>query len=617
MFQFFPQIEYSLIAGQTLLFTDIFRTVRVQFSNPELLPTITSIGGERPDQLSNRLYNSTRYYWTLFFTNEIKNPFKEWGQSEEAYTKKIEAEYDGFSYQFGNVSRYLPPESSYEFDNDNPQILRYEGTDLSGISVGDLIIVETGNGSYSLRGLGAGLIKGKIIDCLSPHFGQTIIPEDLDFQNTIKQISCGSYFSSVLGASGDICAWGQDIGLANAPFGFDTTSSGMYKSKSNDFSFINATGSRIIGVLTSNGGLTCYGECPDFNLYYGGETGFVKTYWTSGNTGGIGIKQNGTAVHYGLSGPSVNFYDAACGSDYCVGIQLSNYGITGWGGETAFAYTTNFPTGITGFTGIASGSKHNLALHSSGQIYAFGISAEGRTVVPSGVYKKISAGENLSSALDTDDELVVWGKIKNYNYSCDNRGNPQPISVTATDLNGTYSLLDSGSDHIILKSSGTPKKYIGVINSIDSVLKKINAKPYQYPDVNPVQINETDIDPAGSVVSIWRFNLNTSQYEEVKIIQHKLLTIQKYLDSVLYIQIGGTLLDPSSADNWLNTYIPNYKNADDIDGYLTLRKQLMDQNVYNRSQIKYLSLSGAQNLESVVNTLINDQTVSSITSTEL
>ena len=71
------------------------------------------------------------------------------------------------------------------------------------------------------------------------------------------------------------------------------------------------------------------------------------------------------------------------------------------------------------------------------------------------------------------------------------------------------------------------------------------------------------------------------------------------------------------ADNWLNTYIPNYRNADDIDGYYTLRKQLMDQNVYNRSQIKYLSLSGAQNLESIVNTLINDQSISSITSTEL
>jgi len=613
MFQFFPQIQYSLISGQTLAFTDIFRSVKVVFSNPEQLATTTNIAGERADQISSRLYGSGRYYWTLFFTNNIKNPLKEWGQSEEAYTKKIEAEYDGFSYQLANTSIYLPNEGSPGLPA--VELSRYEGTDLNGITVGDLIIVETGNGSYSLRCLGAGVILGTD-SCASPHYGQSIIPEDLDTQNNIKQISCGSYFSSALDQSGTIYAWGQQIGLDESPFGFNPQSSkGLYKSKTAGYTFINASGNRIIAILTSDGGLTCFGNCSDFNQTYGGETGFIKTYWTSGISGGLGIKENGTVVNYGLNGPSVALYDADCGFDYCVGIQLANYGLTGWGGQSSSAYLTNYPSGITGFTGIAAGYEHNLAVRSNGEIYAFGISAEGRTIVPSGSYKKVSAGKYHSAAIDSNDELVIWGKITKSDNNCFFVGTPE--LVTPKSISGTYDLLNSGLEHLLLKSSGTVKKYIGIINSVDNLFKKINAKPYQYPDVNPILVDNPDIDPSGTVVSIWRYNQNTGQYEEVKTIQHKLLTIQKYLDSVLYVQIAGNILDPSVNNNWLNTYIPNYQNADDEEGYITLRKQLMDQNVYNRSQTKYLSLNGAQNLESIVNTLVNDQTISSITSTEL
>jgi len=604
MINLFPTIDYSLISGQTLQFVDIFKTVNIEFKNKNLLQTTTKIIGERPDQLSYRLYQSSNYYWSLFLTNNIKNPFKEWGQSEEAFNKKIEKEYEGFVYQFANNSKYLPPENSYPIQNTDIDV--YTGVDFSNISAGDLIMVETGEGSYSIKCLGAGIVVSTDF-CGDPQRGQSIVPDDLDIQKNIKQVSCGGYFSSCLDTSGRIYAWGKDIGFNDSPYGFLSKSSkGLYKSISSGFTFINASGDRIIAIK-NDGGLTCFGDCSkDFSIHYDGDTGFVKTYWTKGLCGGIGIKNDGTVKYYGITGPNVQLHDADCGLNYCVGVLKSNFGLTGFGGISPFnEYKTNFPSGITGFTGVAAGLYHNIAINSKGGLCGFGISAEGRTIVPNStsIYKTVSAGRYHSAALDQNNKLVTWGSIATYLGSC--VGTETKASIT--NVSGTYSLLDSGFDHLILRSSGTVKRYIGVINSVDTLFKKINVKSYQYSDINPL-LTTQDIDPSGSVVSIWRYNQSSEQYEEIKTIQNKLLTIQKYLDGVLYIKIAGNVIDPSVNNNFKNIYLPNYKNADDEESFDTLRKQLTNQNIYNTKQIKYLSNNGVQVLENTVSGILNGTT---------
>ena len=603
MIELFPTVNYGLTSGQILEFVDIFKTVNVNFSNSDRLQTVTKIIGERPDQLSYRLYNTSNYYWSLFMANGIKNPFKQWGLSEEAFTSKIENEYEGFAYQFANNSRYIAPQGSVGFNSSD--LDPYSGVNFSGISLGDLIIVESGEGSYSIKCLGAGVVVA-LDSCGNPHRGQSIVPDDFDNQKNIKQVSCGNYFSSCLDTSGFIYAWGEDIGLNNFPFGFLTISSkGLYKSISSGYTFINAAGNRIVAI-TPNGGLTCFGDCSqDFNIQYGGETGFVKTYWTKGVCGGIGIKSNGDVIYYGLTGPAVQFYDADCGHNYGVAILKSNFGLTGFGGSSPYnEYKTNFPTGITGFTAIACGLYHNIAIKANGGLCGFGISAEGRTVVPqdTNVYNKVSAGKYHSAAIDSDDELVVWGKVTTYSGTCVG-------SETTIDLNtisGTYSLLDSGLDHLIIKNSGTVKKYIGVINSIDTAFKKINAKPYQYSEINPILYSQQTVDPSSSIVSIWRYNNLSNQYEEVQTIQNKFLTIQKYLDSVLYVNLSGNIMNPATGSNFKDQYLINYMNSNNVDGYETLRKQLTNENIYNTSQIKYLSENGVQSLQAIVVNSLNN-----------
>lgn len=49
------------------------------------------LDGDSPVSVSDEIYKTTQYYWTLFYINNIVNPYTDWfmSQSElEAYTKK-------------------------------------------------------------------------------------------------------------------------------------------------------------------------------------------------------------------------------------------------------------------------------------------------------------------------------------------------------------------------------------------------------------------------------------------------------------------------------------------------------------------------------------------------
>ena len=70
-FRKFPQTEYDLLNDSNLrTITDIFRNVDV---NEEQLDGFLSYkferieDGERPDQLSFRLYDSSDFYWTFLY----------------------------------------------------------------------------------------------------------------------------------------------------------------------------------------------------------------------------------------------------------------------------------------------------------------------------------------------------------------------------------------------------------------------------------------------------------------------------------------------------------------------------------------------------------------------
>ena len=94
-FRKFPQTEYDLLNDSNLrTITDIFRNVDV---NEEQLDGFLSYkferieDGERPDQMSFRLYDSSDFYWTFFICNDfLKEGYNSWPkglQQLEEFTK--------------------------------------------------------------------------------------------------------------------------------------------------------------------------------------------------------------------------------------------------------------------------------------------------------------------------------------------------------------------------------------------------------------------------------------------------------------------------------------------------------------------------------------------------
>ena len=134
--------------------TNIFKSITVTLDDAVKTNKTKLKFAERPDQLDNRLFQNSNYIWSIFLCNNIRNPITYWNSSETNFIEKIENNYSNWVYQFVNNSDYIPGNTFY-YD----EITRnsYTGVDLSGISSDDLIIYETGQGSFSINSIGAGI----------------------------------------------------------------------------------------------------------------------------------------------------------------------------------------------------------------------------------------------------------------------------------------------------------------------------------------------------------------------------------------------------------------------------------------------------------------------------
>ena len=617
MFQYFPKINYSF-SGGTFEVTDLFRSVDVTIDNQNPISNITSLPGERPDQISSRLYNRPDYYWSLFLINGVKNPFKQWAQTQESYIEQIENEYSGWVYQFANTSPYIPTDGSTGFTGEF--LNHYNGVDLDGILPGDLVIYENGSGPYSIKCFGAGGVTSEQF-CGAPQYGQSLIPDEFDQQNNIKQVTGRKHITACLDNSGYVYAWGEDIGLDQVLSGKNmNTRDRLLVSPSGGYTFIHATEINLL-ACKSDGGIDCFGNCTYNNLnasnfnnssivfkkiatYYHSETGFLL------DTDGQLYRYGYAASIPGITG--ITYNDVACGYNFGCAV-ISDGGLTCWGSNDAGQAT--LPTelvGVTGFVSVAANFKHALALKNDGTVYGWGLSSDGQLNIPSGTYSSISAGRYHSAAIDTNGNFVGWGKILNYGESLCS-GQTYEKAEIVHGISGQFNKIASGYEHIILKGSGINNKYVGVVDSVDTLYKRIFVKTYQFSNTNSIAFN----DPTGTIVAVWRYNNQKSQYEEVKTIQNKLLSIQKYLDSTLYVNLSGFILDPSNQSDWENIYIADYKNAETDERFITKRKQLMDIDLYNKTQIKRLSLNGVQTLERNLIQLLQSNDTIQIKTSEL
>lgn len=612
MLQYFSRIAYGFsgdgFSGGTFSVVNIFKNVKLDtgyqgaFFQDKRFTTIQRIDGERPDQFSNRIYNNSEYFWTVFLANNIRNPLLEWNGTNYKTDLDIRKKYPGIVYQFGNTSRYNPPTNQPGYTNDIYDV--YKGIDLNRvvkyrdeIKAGQYVLFETGDGYYSIRCFGAGQLPHNAQPD-QPHQRQSYLPwsPSSNFYAGItatKQLSCGAFNSAVLTDKHLIC-WGQ-----NVP-GF----TGMIKSQDNrgsqfaftdqqdaskKLSYIDCKRVGLVGIKNSDGGLTCYGSCGTFNSLYTGTTGYTKIAWNQGLTAGVAIKSNGTPTYFGsLTVPSgISLFDIACNETDCIAIdKTNNYGVTAWGPNKNNLFL-GFNQGITGITAIALGFNHFLALKDNGTIYGGGITFDGQLDIPQGYYSQISAGKYHSAALTTLGKMVVWGKIAN-SYS--SPIGTQLNKVTPKPLSGIFSKIASGAEHIITKETGTNKKFVGIIDSVDDKFKRLIVKHYKYPEMNPTQLDENDnTDPAGNSLIIAN-SLDEGAWLGLSFrLQHQTIAIQPYFESTKKIMIQGVEADPSTGTIWKDVYLPGYTNADNRIEFITIKKEAENDTSTQNSNIQTLN----------------------------
>ena len=92
----FPKRWFG-VGGDKRLLSNICRRVTIPPSvrdNASLFMPYIIEDGERPDQISSRLYGSTDYWWLILLTNNIINPDLEWPLPEHLLDEQIENDFD-------------------------------------------------------------------------------------------------------------------------------------------------------------------------------------------------------------------------------------------------------------------------------------------------------------------------------------------------------------------------------------------------------------------------------------------------------------------------------------------------------------------------------------------
>jgi hypothetical protein len=103
-FEQFPKIQYDFADnGIDTRIVDLFRFIKVDekyFDDVSTYQYFQIRNGDRPDIVSNLLYNTPDYYWTFFLVNDhLKSGLSGWPMMQEELDDYLEIEYSGTAIQ--------------------------------------------------------------------------------------------------------------------------------------------------------------------------------------------------------------------------------------------------------------------------------------------------------------------------------------------------------------------------------------------------------------------------------------------------------------------------------------------------------------------------------------
>ena len=230
---------------------------------------------------------------------------------------------------------------------------------------------------------------------------------DLPFETNIAAIACGPEFSLALTEDGSVLGWGRNNnGQTTVPSGSGHIAIGA----SVDAGFaIAADTSLVVWGNDYSSGTDCYPRPTG--------TGF-KAVVGGARKWAVAMKNDGSLVAWGYDSGHHNVVDCPTNTPgftqiaagYAHGLALDSDGyITTWGDK--YEGVNNAPTGA-GYVDIAGGSSWSVAINSNGVLEAWGRDFEGQiSGLPSGSnYVDVAAGYYDGIAIKDDGTLIAWGK---------------------------------------------------------------------------------------------------------------------------------------------------------------------------------------------------------------
>jgi len=149
-----------------------------------------------------------------------------------------------------------------------------------------------------------------------------------------------------------------------------------------------------------------------------------------------------------------------------VAVQPSTYTIAAWGDD--YGGKSSVPNGLTGYTAVAAGGSHTLAIKPDGTVVAWGENANGECTIPSGLggVVAIAAGDTHSLALKSDGTVVAWGY---FGY---------PATGIPNGLSSVVAIAADANHSLALKSDGTVAAWgvdTGGVTDVPSGLSGVTA----------------------------------------------------------------------------------------------------------------------------------------------